>query len=328
MATVQSNAKAKASPAVAANAAKGGNPNKSQGETDKPKGKELVIPHLNAKAISKDVGPRVVRGLAKADQDIGQAEALMQAGKAAKANHLAELSIAIIKAAKVDTSIDLTTAVRANADKKEMGLLLDQLRLAIGVYEVQTVTTKSGEKPRLAYTDAVKDFFPAPGIDADSPEGIARNTLRSNFAHSLKKAAGVACGVIERNITAEMDKATGTLRLTGPEVQKQFGQKSVVLDEKKKVIPTDKKGKATSDPYELKEIPSFTAIQRNAEADHGKVPRAPVTNNRTKQMTDPDKAFESVCESLVKMIEALKGKPTERQIKALASVHSAIDPLL
>src|SRR6478609_6352945 len=120
MATTQiaAKAKTKAAPPQAS---------KSQGkEKPETKSREIVIPEIKSKAISKDVGPRFVKGLAKAEQDIAQGEQLVAAGEAAKANWLSECTLAVVKAVKADPTIDLTPAVSSDdGAKKKMSVMND-----------------------------------------------------------------------------------------------------------------------------------------------------------------------------------------------------------
>jgi len=299
-------------------------------KTDKPKaekkGTEIFIPEIKSKALSKDVGPAFVRIQAKVDQDTAQAEDLANNAKRSKAAAMADLTLAIIKATKADTAINLALVTDTSADaKRDRDKLFAQIYVATGLKTVAQV----GDKKRLVWSPEVQDLFPATGesTEAGTP-GAAKATLRSNVSHAYTHAMHAALSIVERNISAEMDKATGTLKISGPEVQKQFGVKEVALNEKRTVVPTDKKGKASGDPIELKQIPSYSALRREAEVRHGKVARGPVTNDRRIKTTDPQTAVREIALALVKAIEALKEKPNAETVKALKAVESAIDPLV
>lgn len=296
------------------------------------KSKELVIPRVNAKAISKDVGPRFVRSLGKAEVDIVQGEQLKAAGQQAKATAMSELTLAIVKAAKADTSIahNLTACVDTSDDaKKRMALLNDQLHIAVGNREVVTIKNKKGEDiQRTEWSAAVRDLFPASGESTEvGTPGAAKNTLRQNVAHAMKDAAKAALYIIDRDIKADIQKQTGQLKISGPAVKKMFGADNIVLDEKQKIIPTDKNGKAKGDPIELKEKASFAALRRGAEQEiGGNVPKPRV--QRTMATTTPDKAIITIANSLVDALSAYKGKVTDEMKTALNAAYSAIDVVI
>jgi hypothetical protein len=118
--------------------------------------------------------------------------------------------------------------VAFGGDKKAQNKLNDQLMIALGIRE----KVEDGDKERLVYSKAVQKFFPSAKDPKDDPVTKQKSTLRSNFLHLIKKAQQVAAGIIEKGMTAEHDKASGTLRLSGSAVKAQFGADKVLLDEK------------------------------------------------------------------------------------------------
>jgi len=213
------------------------------------------IVSLRKSALSLDVGPRVINALFHSEQRLSELTEEMHALKGAKRyEQLTALTLAIQKAAKADSSIDLTIAY--SGDTKAMARLNDQLGVALGFREV-----KLGEpdKNGIAYdvvvtSQAVKDAFPMPGENEKNCVNFARkNTFRSNFMTQLKKCTQAAHALVEKGIEAKFDEKAGTMMISGPAVKKHFGQERVLLDEKKTVGTGDAK-------VELSEKPSFTAL--------------------------------------------------------------------
>lgn len=282
----------------------------------------VIIPSINKGALSTDVGPRVIVGLAKAYNDEQQAKQLLAGVDAKRYDLLGETTMAIVKAAKADKSIDLN--VSFGADKVGKNRLGDQLRLALGISEVVTVGKGDTAKKKIAYATAVKDYFPQPGENKDSEIYKRKNTLRTNFSHILTKCTQTAAGILERGIDAKMDKKAGTLMLSGPEIKKQFGASSVHLNEKQVV----QNGKTA---VELTAKPSFTAIQAKAAERHGKVlHRGSNTRGVSAQLGEKglDGAVEAVCKSLVSIIAKLGDKISDKSKAALEGARSALDKVL
>jgi len=223
-------------------------------------GTALAVPKINAKAMSKDIGVALIRELAATDADTEKGKAMLAAAATKRYDLQSKLTMAIVKAASNESSIDLSHAF--SDDKKAQGLLNNQLGIALGYREVATLPNG---KATVQYVKDVYPYFPAPGEDRDTVEYKKKQTTRSGFLHRLKQCCMVANGIIADDTKAEIDKASGVLRLTGPAVKKQFGTSSVLLNEKQTV--KDSKGTETK----LTEKPSFTAIAARAAEAHGKV---------------------------------------------------------
>lgn len=280
--------------------------------------KELVT--VKAGALSVEVGPRVIQGLSKSYEDESKAKQLLQAVEGKRFDLLADLTSAIVKAAKADTSINL--AATFDGDAKAMNVLNDQLGLALGFREVQTVVSEGGkETKKIAYAKTVSKFFPMPKDDKKAAETIKKATLRSNFLHMLKKTAQAAAAIVDKDITVKKDTATGTLMLTGPAIQKQFGAESVLLNDKLTVGEGDNAKK-------LNAKPSFTAIAKMGAEAHGKVLQTRTDSRVQSGAVDPDTALQSICNTLVQAIGKLKDKPIAKTVESLNSVKSAIDKVL
>jgi hypothetical protein len=299
-------ARAQASPANT------GEPAKPNGK--KPPGREpLPVPVVNAKALSVDVGPRVIAGFmqnAETEQKANQ----MLAGVASKRyDLLAQMTQAIMKAARADKSIQL--GAYFSGDNKLVNAENDKLGLALGFRKV--VKTGEGDRVRervVLHPDVAKLF---PGSEVkDTPEYKRRATVLSNFLHSLKKCAQAAEGMIQKDVKVAIDAKSGTLRISGPEVKKTFGQDSVLLNEKQTIGEGDKKKKLLAKP-------SFTAVADIGARAHNKV-MITRKDSRT-QSADPVLSFVSVCTTLVQAIGKLGPKPDDRQVKALAAVQNAIE---
>lgn len=296
----------------------------AKAETKKPS-QEIVVPVIKKSALSTDVGPRVVAGLAKSLQDETAANEMLEGVKRKRYDLLADTTAAIIKAVSVDDSIDLSPVFKT-ADKAGMNKLNGQLGLVLGLRTVDEYGPPNARKRRLIWSPAVSSYFPQPGDPKEAPETKAKNTLRTNFTHMLKKCAQAAAGMIEEDIKFKKDKNSGTLLISGPAVQKKFGAKEVLLDEKQIVKP--KNGK--EDAVELKEKPSFTALAAMGAANHGAFVKRGSTSRGTGKgvVMDPTKAIVELCATFSKALDNIKGKPTEKQAEALEKVYDKIDALL
>jgi hypothetical protein len=284
---------------------------------DKAEAAQEVVT-VNAKAVSKDVGPAVIGELAKTYDMETEANAMLNRVDAGRYTAMTMTTEAIVKAAKADKSIDLSLAF--SDDKKEVERLNTQIGLALGFREYHD--TGKG-KHRLIYAKSVQKYFPAPTDVKGSVEAVKKATLRSNFTHMLKKCARAACAIVENNITAKADPKAGTLRISGPKVEEVFGQKEVLLNEKQKV-----QVKGQEKPVELKDKPSFTALASVAAADHGATVSRKSTARGQRVLTDPVAAIESLCTSLVNAVSKLEAPIDAKAIKAMESVRSALDKVL
>lgn len=226
-------------------------------------GTALPIPTVNAKAMSKDVGLAVIASLASAEDSITQGEQMVALGRKKRYDAQSQLTLAIVKAATNDKSIDLTAAF--SEDKKLQNYLNNQIGIALGYRTVMDVPGKKGEQV-VSYVKEVYKYFPAPGEDRDTPEYRHKQSTRTNFATRLKQCEMAAASIIADKTKATFDKENGTLRLEGPAVKQQFGVSSVLLNERQTI-----ENKKDNSKIELKEKPSFTAMAaRAAEAIGGR----------------------------------------------------------
>jgi hypothetical protein len=280
-----------------------------------------IIPKIKAGAMSKDVGPIVIAGLAQAYADETKGRELITGAQSKTYNLLAQLTQAIVKAAKADTSIKLSVA--SGTDAKAQGLLNDQIGIALGFRDVITVGSGDKTKQRVTYAKSVAQFFPMPNEDKQSDAYKRKTTMRSNFLHMVKKCELAADAIIQQDMDVKMDKASGSLMLSGPAVKKQFGQASVVLNEKQTV--TDSKGNETK----LNERPSFTALAAKAKESHGgTIHRGSNTRgDAATQLSNPGQALNALCKSVIEMLARVKN-PGPAQITSVKQVESAIDTWL
>lgn len=279
-----------------------------------------VIPTIKASAMSTDVGPMVISGLATAYDDESKGRELIAGAQAKQYTLLSTLTQGILKAAKADKNIVL--GIASGTDPKKQSFLNDQIGIALGFKEVVTVGSGDKQKQRVAYASTVTKFFPMPSDDKNSPEYKRKATTRSNFLHMLKKCQQAAEGILMANMDAKMDKVSGTLLLSGPGVKKQFGVESVLLNEKQTV--TDKKGVETK----LTEKPSFTALAAKAKEAHGApIHRGSNTRGAGAQLSNPSEALSALCKSVTDMLARVK-EPKKAQIEAVKSLDSAIETWL
>lgn len=273
-----------------------------------------VIPRVAKGALQKDIGPMVIAGFAKVNNDTEAATAMMQGARAKSYDLQSALTFAIFKAATADKNIDLTKVYAE--DNKAKSYLNNQLGVALGFKEV--VNVKGREV--LTYAKAVQQFFPQQGVEKDSEEYKRASTFRTNWSHRLTQCIQVAAGIMAEGHVASIDKETKTLRLAGPGIKKQFGSDSVMLNEKQ--TQENKKG----EDVKLKEKPSFTAIAVKAgEKIAGKiVQRGGHGTNRGRVAVDPAKAIAELAKGVVAAIEKLIAPYSEDTVNALRSMANAM----
>lgn len=279
-----------------------------------------VIPVIKAGALSVDVGPKVIAGMFDSYVKEEQANKLIAEIETKRFDMLASLTSACIKAAKADPTINL--AVTFEGDKKKMSLLNDQLGLALGFRVVtETDDGKGNKKQSISYAPSVTKFLPGAKEDKNSEEYKRKNTVRSNFLHMLKKCAQAASGAVAAGVTVKTDTKSGTLQISGPAVQKQFGKETVLLNDKITVGEGDKATK-------LKEKPSFTALGRMGAAAAGKTLEIRKDSRVAGNAVDPDTALQSICATLVQAIGKLKEKPIAKTVESLKAVQAAVTKAL
>lgn len=287
---------------------------KKKAATKKPQANAVVIPTVNPKALSVDVGPRVAIGMAKYAETLAQANQMIQQEESKRYDLLAQLTGAIVKAANADKGINLAAVF--SGDLKQVNMLNDQLGLALGFRRVVTVGEGDAAKQRVVTAKELEAIWPRMGETANNSDEYKRKaTVRSNFLHALKKCAQAAEGIRAEGLKMKTDKS-GTLMLSGPSIKSTFGADSVLLNEKQTIGEGDKKKK-------LDAKPSFTAIADMGARAHGKVMK--VRKDSRASSVDPVTAFVSVCTALVAGIAKLGDKPDAKCKEALAGVQSAID---
>jgi hypothetical protein len=282
-----------------------------------PASTALAVPKIAKGAISKDVGPLAIATLAKIGRDETAAKQVLLAVTQKTYDIQSRLTLAIVKAAKVDGSIVLANVF--SDDTKARNHLFNQVGIALGYREIFEVNGKQ----TVSYAASVKQYFPnAADQDKESPEAKAKATFRTNWVHRITQCVQVAQGIIERKMDAAIDKASGTLRLAGPEVKKQFGAPSVLLNERQSVTTGDTTVK-------LKAKPSFTAIASAAGAAHGHAVRTGSNNRAAKIVANPAAAIEQMAGPFVACVQKLDAaKITGATKAALESVYNAIDKVL
>lgn len=299
----------------------------------------VTVPKLNPDALSVDVAPRVLSMLTdaeKAEQKLHEQERKVEGTRYAARK---EIVLAMLKAAAADTQIDLHNYYR---DTKAVTRINEQIGLALGWRAITTKTVGKGDKMRTiestVYSPSVSKFFPS---DKDGPTERSKKTnFRTNFLHLIKECGQAAATILAEGMKVEEVPAEQTLMLTGPAVEKHFGVAEVVLNEKQ-VVPviddetgeqaTDTEGKPLETKLSVK--PSLTAIAKmgaakrqpqaagsgTGKAGAGKAKEPPIVG---------DAAFVSLCETLLKAINRIEGRPTDKQKRAMEQVANAIEAKL
>jgi hypothetical protein len=289
-------------------------------------------------ALSVDVGPRVIHALwNNSSREMEITDELNQLQGRKQYEQLSQLTMAIIKAARADKSIDLS--VLYEGEKKAMEKLNNQLGIALGFREVKSEPDKNGVVYESVVTSAsVGDCFPMPGeTETNTTDFNRKRTFRSNFLTQLKKCAMGAHSAIEQNIDVKFDEKAGTLLISGPAVKKHFGQERVLLDERKTVGLGDAR-------VELSEKPSFTSLGHIGAAALGVASVTGAGNHRTRQAgtvggtlaagaakaaevtgkESLDAAILTICKSLRTALEKTK-ELSKNAVAALEETKNAIE---
>lgn len=279
--------------------------------------KEIVT--VKAGALQVDVAPQILSTMDKAYKDEAKANEMLAQVASKRYDMLATLTSSILKAAKADDNIDLSVAF--SADKNAMTTLNDQLGLALGFREITEVEAKDGSiMRRIGPAKAMSKYFPTAKDAKGTAETKRKQSLRSNFLTMLKKCSQAAAGIMANDVKVTTDKETGTLQISGPAVEKQFGQPTVTLNEKQTV------GEGEGAVQLLKK-PSFTAVAEMGAAAAGKVLEKRVDSRRS-AATSPGVAVQNIAKSLVDACEKLKLPADDETKRALSIAMNAIDKVL
>lgn len=281
-----------------------------------PETASAIVP-LPKSALSTDVGPSCLKLLDKARADHATAQDLMKGVESSKFKVISAVTLAIIKAARADKNITLANIY--SGDNKLKNELHNQLGIALGTRMLKEIKDGDTTMTRVVPTPAVADFFPAAGEKKDTPDYARKDTLRSNWTTLVGRAAGTACGVIDKGMKAEMDKKAGTLMLSGPAVKTQFGADKVLLNENISQVSKEKP---------LKARPSFTAIRDMGALVHNAAPIGGKSNTRTggsgekqeaPKPVNPDVAFQTMANQVAMALGKFDG-PLEGKTKEAAEM--------
>lgn len=298
-------------------------------------GNSIIV--LKKGALSTDVGPRVIAAFSKTIKDEQDAQATLTQVGAKRYELQTQLTLAIVKAAKADTRVDLSVAF--GKDVKATGALFDTLGVALGFREV---ITTNDERTGVAFqrvqtAKAVFEYFPKPGEDIKTAEGRRKETARSNFMHRFKQCTQAACAIVDKEITASVDKS-GTLVVSGPAIKQEFGQDKVTVNEKKVIGEGDA-------AVELHSKPSFTALAAMGAAEHNATihrgsntrgTMAPGAGEKATENAAPkgninissSGAIVQIAKALTSAIEKHKEPFDKAILEGLESVRNAIDIVL
>lgn len=294
----------------------------------KPMAKDSkALAFVDPRAINAKLGQSIVDKICKTSDQLANAEFELGKAQVAKAEAVSELTLMFVEASAIDKRINLALS---NGSKSEKGELFDRLRVVLGITEV--TRNPDGTEVRVQSSWA-NERFPKMGEKKKdgAPDFDARETRRSNFATQMKYAAQAAFTIASKGMKAELDKATGTLAITGKAVKEHFDQDRVLLNEKQKVVT------AGGAELKLKAKPSISELARMGGAvtrdrAGGAVPTVnPANNEQVKTRLDKfregviDKlnAFnDDVIRSLEAMAESID-KALERNAKAAQSAKTA-----
>lgn len=279
-----------------------------------PRGELIVVPK---KALSLDVGPKVIAAYSNITEEDQSVKAQMKALADKRYDTLATLTNGILHAAKNDDGIDLS--VYFAGDSKAIQMMNDRVGVALGWRDSVMVGEGDKAKPKVVYSESVAAYFPR----KDDAEEVKqkKKTVVSNFMHAVKKCAMAAAGILESDAKVSVDKESGTLKLSGPAIKKEFGVDSVLLNEKQKV--EGKKGETIA----LKQKPSFTQMANVGARAHGAVLQKRKQSGIAGTAADPTKLLQETAKAFVAIVSKID-TPNDAQIKAMESVYSAVCKVL
>jgi len=139
-------------------------------------------------------------------------------------------------------------------------------------------------------------------------------TARTNFAHQLKKCAQAAACILDLNAKIKYDEMSGILSISGNKISEKFGTNLVQLDERKQ--------------EGMKEIPSYAALAHLASESRGQIPNRGSNTRGVRSIRSPDTKFETACRDFLKVVDAIGGQPTPRQMNALRTVQLRVTKLI
>jgi len=279
-----------------------------------------IVPKINAKALSLDVGPKVIGILDRSLNEQAKGLDMLVQANGKKYEAMSLMTLGIVKAAQADPTIKLAAAF--SGDRKQMETLSKQIGLALGFREISTVMDGDKKIERVVTAKAVARYFPAAGEDTKSEDYQRKNTFRANFATTMKACAQAAEGIILAKAKAEFDVKSGTLRISGPKVKEVFGSDDILLNEN-----ASQKGKGKDEQLTVK--PSFTAVRALAgDAHDAPVHRGSNTRGTTvgsaPKVVDPETAIVSLAHTMVQALGKIEGDVTPKMKEALEGVMNAI----
>lgn len=272
--------------------------------------KAIMIPTPNA--LSVDIGPQVLSLFSGAAAEQQKQEALVQSLNQKKYSAASMLVQGVLKAAQADSRIDLGAAFSEDTERKTT--LFNMLRQALGTHE--WVEPDKG-KPTLVLTREATRYLPGPKDKADTPEYRRKESVRVNFAASLKMAACAAAGIMDMNaVVTPMPKA-GTLMIAGPEVEKLFGKSEVELNGAQK----EQEVKARPTLALLRDV---AAANRDVKSVNRNASRSGATAASGPSAAASVEAFGSLVNSLITALNSLTGGVTPDHERYLHALESAI----
>lgn len=217
---------------------------------------KAIVSFIDPKALApKGEGEKIAKQLCASAAQIEELESKLGIARASKGAALSNMTNLFIAAGKADKGINF--AIALGEDKKAKEKLFDKLRAVMGIIEVRINPDGTEVKTQAPWAN---ELFPKIGETLKNAKGDptiqARETNRSNFVARMREAAKAAHGAISKGITAEIDKTTGRLAISGKAVREHFNQDKVILDEKQSFTTAD------GTEVNLKAKPSITELGR------------------------------------------------------------------
>lgn len=280
---------------------------------------KAIVTFIDPKAIApKGEGEKIAKELCSAAAHIEELEGKLNVERTRKGAALSAMTNLFIQAGKADKRINLAAAI--GEDDKAKKALFAKLRAVMGIIEVQVNADGTETVTQAPWAD---ELFPKIGetLKNSKDETIqARETNRSNFTARIREAAKAAYGAVKLNVTAEIDKTTGRLAISGKAVREHFNQDKVILDERQSFKTSD------GTDVNLKAKPSIAELGRMGGAvvrqrAGGATPPEVNTSN-------PDAVVERIQKWQETIVKLGQSKLDDKIASALEDLATAIETAL
>lgn len=277
---------------------------------------KAIAVFLDPKALApKGKGEEIAKVMLSSEAELSELESKVNIVRTKKNNALSEMTQLFYVAAQADKSINLAILNKQDATNKEKEPTFKKLRAVLGIINV---TINADGTETVTQPEWANELFPKVGETLKNSNDLtiqARETNRANFTARIRDAGKAAYGAISNGITAEIDKATGKLAISGKAVREHFEHDRVILDERQNFEIDGKK-------VNLKVKPSITELGRMGGAVVRRREPGPVVNvANLEQVAERIASWQTTLEKLI----TAKVKLDDKVLSALDNLADTID---